>query len=77
MPVIERSPLFDRYGPGGLLEDETRLYDLAADPGQATVLQDAAAEARLVGSMQRLMAANHQPSVAFEHLWLAPPCGFR
>lgn len=73
VPVIERSPMSDRYGPGALLEDETRLYDLAADPGQATPLQDAATGARLVGSMQRLMAANHAPPEAFERLRLAPP----
>ena len=36
VPVLERSPFHDKYGPGGLLEDETRLYDLASDPGQAT-----------------------------------------
>ena len=30
--------MFDNYGPGALLENETRLYDLANDPGQTTPL---------------------------------------
>ncbi|MBU8540967.1 sulfatase [Falsiroseomonas tokyonensis] len=73
VPVIARSPMFDRYGPGALLEDETRLYDLAADPGQARPLRDAATEARLVALMRGLMAANNAPPEAFIRLQLAPP----
>jgi hypothetical protein len=73
MPVIELSPMFDRYGPGALLEDETRLYDLAADPGQMRPLQDAATEARMVKLMLRLMEANHAPLEAFARLRLTPP----
>ena len=34
VPVIERSPMYNNYGPGALLESDTRLYDLATDPGQ-------------------------------------------
>ena len=34
VPVIERSPMYDNYGPGCLLESETVLYDLGVDPGQ-------------------------------------------
>ena len=26
--------MYNNYGPGGLLENETRLYDLETDPGQ-------------------------------------------
>jgi hypothetical protein len=72
VPVIERSPMFDRYGPGCLLEDETRLYDLAVDPGQTNPLQDAATEARLVELMRRLMAANHAPPEAYRRLGVDP-----
>ena len=35
IPVIERSPMYNNYGPGALLENDTRLYDLRADPGQS------------------------------------------
>ena len=41
VPVIERSPMYHNYGPGCLLENETRLYDLVADPGQQVPLADA------------------------------------
>lgn len=72
VPVIERSPFFDVYGPGAMLEDETRLYDLRADPGQERPLADPAQEARLAGIMTRLMAANHAPPEAFARLNLPP-----
>ena len=39
VPVIERSPFYNVYGPGALLESDTRLYDLVADPGQETPLK--------------------------------------
>ena len=73
VPVTERSPFFNVYGPGALLEDVTRLYDLVADPGQASPLQDPATEARMVALMARLMAANHAPPEAFARLGLAVP----
>jgi hypothetical protein len=44
VPVIEGSPMFDNYGPGALLEKQTRLYDLTIDPRQETALQDPARE---------------------------------
>ena len=34
VPVIERSPMYNNYGPGALIENDTRLYDLETDPGQ-------------------------------------------
>jgi hypothetical protein len=70
VPVTERSPMFDVYGPGALLEDETRLYDLAADPGQERPLRDAAAEARMATLMRRLMQTNGAPGEAFTRLGL-------
>ncbi|MGG5820422.1 sulfatase [Falsiroseomonas sp. HW251] len=73
VPVIETSPFFNNYGPGALLEDETRLYDLVADPGQLAPLADATTEARLATLMAKLMAANHAPPEAFARLGLAPP----
>lgn len=73
LPVLERSAFQEKYGPGCLLEDETRLYDLVADPGQAHPLNDAAAEARMAALMARLMAANHAPPEAFARLGLTAP----
>jgi arylsulfatase A-like enzyme len=73
VPVIERSPMYNVYGPGALLEDDTRLYDLAKDPGQTQPLADPAQEERLTGVMVDLMAANEAPPEAFERLGLAPP----
>ena len=68
VPVIERSPMYNNYGPGALLESETRLYDLASDPGQEKPLADPDEEKRLTDLMTRLMQANGAPPEAFSRL---------
>ena len=68
VPVVERSPMYSNYGPGALLESDTRLYDLAADPGQENPIDDRAVERRLEGLMARLMIANEAPPEAFRRL---------
>src|SRR5580698_8492361 len=73
IPVTERSPMFQMYGPGALLENDTRLYDLRADPGQNKPLRGSEHEARLLQLMARLMEANEAPPEAFERLELTPP----
>jgi arylsulfatase A-like enzyme len=70
VPVIERSPMYNNYGPGALLESETRLYDLETDPGQERPLADTSTEARLTALMVRLMEANGAPPEAFARLAL-------
>ena len=65
VPMTERSPMYLNYGPGALLENETRLYDLAEDPGQERPLHDPEEEARLVALMRALMQANDAPPEAF------------
>jgi hypothetical protein len=70
VPVIERSPMYNNYGPGALLESETRLYDLETDPGQERHLADTSTEARLTALMVRLMEANGAPPEAFARLAL-------
>jgi hypothetical protein len=70
VPVIERSPMFYNYGPGQMLENDTRLYDLESDPGQEKPLDDAAAEARMIDYMTALMRANDAPAEAFARLKL-------
>jgi hypothetical protein len=72
VPVIARSPMFDNYGPGALLESETRLYDLASDPGQEKPLEDAEIEERMARLMRELMIANEAPPEAFARLGLEP-----
>jgi arylsulfatase A-like enzyme len=64
VPVIKTSPMYSNYGPGALLESETRLYDLEADPGQERPLQDAAVERRMAALMRDLMIENDAPSEA-------------
>lgn len=57
--------MYDNYGPGALLENETRLYDLQADPGQQQPLSDPGEEARLAALMRRLMRTADAPEEAF------------
>ena len=75
VPVIETSPMYNNYGPGGLLENETRLYDLKTDPGQEQPLQDEALEARMADLMRELMQANEAPPEALTRvrLGMSPP----
>ncbi|MFS2150793.1 sulfatase [Rhizobium sp. Rhizsp42] len=68
VPVIERSPMYANYGPGALLEKDTRLYDLVSDPGQIAPLADPAVEKRMIELMSSLMRSNEAPSEAFERL---------
>ena len=73
VPVTERSPMYDNYGPGSLLESDTRLYDLVADPGQEHPLDDPQVDARMAGLMREMMARNEAPPEAFERLGLSVP----
>ena len=68
VPVIERSPMNAAYGPGVMIENDTRLYDLESDPGQERPLRDPETEARLTGLMVELMAENDAPPEAFARI---------
>jgi len=68
VPVTQRSPMYANYGPGALLESDTRLYDLQEDPGQLHPLTDKEQEARLAALMVALMRANDAPPEAFSRL---------
>lgn len=70
VPVLTTSPMFNNYGPGCLLESETRLYDLMADPVQQTVLHDSTIEASLIAAMVDLMIATDAPPEAYARLGL-------
>ncbi len=73
VPVIDRSPMYNNYGPGALLESDTRLYDLATDPGQQNPLRGSPEERRLRDLMVRLMRANDAPAEAYARLDLGAP----
>lgn len=70
VPVTNRSPFFNNYGPGALLESETRLYDLQNDPGQEQPISDPEVERRLRMLMHDLMTSNDAPPEAFARLGL-------
>lgn len=72
IPVTERSPMFDNYGPGALLENETRLYDLVDDPGQTTPLSSPEIERAMTLLMRDLMVANDAPPEAFAQIAIDP-----
>jgi hypothetical protein len=66
--MTERSPMFDNYGPGALLESTTRLYDLADDPGQESPLSSPEIEREMTLLMRDLMRANDAPSEAYARI---------
>lgn len=71
IPVLQTSPIYNNYGPGALLENETRLYNLAVDPGQLQPLSDIKEERRMAELMCRLMRGADAPGEAFIRLDLA------
>ncbi len=72
VPVIDRSPMFNNYGPGSLLQTDTVLFDLEADPGQVTPVTDPEIEGRLASLMRDLMLANDCPPEALARIGLEP-----
>jgi Arylsulfatase A and related enzymes len=68
IPVTNRSPIYYNYGPGALLERDTRLYDLEKDPLQENPIRDPEIEARMIGLMRELMERNEAPPEAFKRL---------
>jgi arylsulfatase A-like enzyme len=70
VPVIRTSPMYNGYGPGALLESETRLFDLEMDPGQAHPLVDEALERRMAALMRDLMVENDAPREAIARVGL-------
>jgi arylsulfatase A-like enzyme len=72
IPVTGRSPMFDNYGPGALLESETRLYDLANDPGQDSPLSSPGIQRKMTLLMHDLMRANDAPPEAYERIAISP-----
>ena len=70
IPVKPGTPMYEKYGPGTFLENETRLYDLQTDPGQEYPVDDPAVEGRLVEMMAKLMTELDAPPEAFDRISL-------
>lgn len=70
VPVIHRSPMYNGYGPGALLENDTRLYDLAEDSSQERPVEDASTEARMMRLMVALMKSNDAPHESYARIGL-------
>ncbi|MDW4497201.1 sulfatase [Sulfitobacter sp. D35] len=75
VPVHESAAMYRTYGPGCLMEDTTVLFDVAADPAQASPLDDAEAETRMTDLMTGLMAGIDAPPEAYRRLRLDAPEG--
>ncbi len=73
VPATPKSPINKWYGPGTLVDTETVLFDLQADPGQVSPVSDPALEARLAATMAKLMTELDAPAEAFRRLGLKQP----
>ena len=69
MPVIERSPMYDIFGPGAFIENNTRLNDLAPTSARKNPFATSRLLGGLIGS--DLMVANQAPPEAFTRLALS------
>jgi arylsulfatase A-like enzyme len=67
------APTLRLRSDAGPPEGGTLLWDVAADPAQASPVTDAAAEARMVGHLRRLMRACDAPPEQYERLGLNDP----
>ncbi|MDB6178248.1 sulfatase [Paracoccus sp. Z330] len=71
VPVSAKSAMYNAYGPGCMIESDTRLYDLASDPAQGVPLDNPELEACLSEQMARLMQMLDAPAEAFARLGLS------
>lgn len=70
--TTEKSPVYNRHGPGIQIDCRTRLFDIDADPDQLSPVDDPAVEARMVGLMVDLMRRNEAPAELYERFNLVP-----
>ena len=68
VPVQESSHWFNSHGPGGMEDCTSVLFDLAADPGQLTPLNDEHLESRFADQIEQQIKLNDAPEEAFERL---------
>ena len=71
VPVTKESPMYNVYGSGTLIENDTRLYDLASDPGQSMPIKDPDVEVSMIKLMRDLMAKNEASAEAFTRFRLS------
>lgn len=71
IPMDTESPIYNKYGPGGLIESGTRLYDIEADPLQKQPIDNRALEKQLSELMVKLMTSEDAPIEAYERLGLS------
>lgn len=76
VPVLRLSPRLSEAGetvePQGMSFEDTdsRLYDLKADPGQSTPLNDVAIQDRLKAELVKLMDESDAPGEAYRRFGL-------
>ena len=68
VPVVHRSPIHKYYGPGCMIENETRLYNIVDDPKQQMIIDDPKTESMMTEYISQLMKWNHAPPEAFTRL---------
>jgi hypothetical protein len=68
VPVVQRSPIHQYYGPGCMIENDTRLYNIIDDPKQQTMIKDSKAESMMTEYISQLMKWNQAPPEAFTRL---------
>ena len=73
VPVIERSPMYDNYGPGACSRATPGSTTWRPIPARRTRCDDPQAEARMIGLMRGLMASNEAPPEAFARLGFRAP----
>ncbi|MCA0423287.1 MAG: sulfatase [Proteobacteria bacterium] len=70
VPATPKSPNYKLHGPAAQQDTRTVMFDLKVDPGQEHPIEDAAAKARLLGTMTELMRRNGAPPEYFDRLGL-------
>jgi hypothetical protein len=68
VPVVQRSPIHKYYGPGCMIENDTRLYNIIDDPKQLKVIEDSKIESIMTEYISQLMKWNQAPIEAFTRL---------
>ena len=66
IPVIENSAFYKRHGPGSLIQTNTMLFDLTADPDQKSPITNLEIEKMLKKEIKKLMLESDAPKELFK-----------